>query len=219
MTGRAEADAGEAPRIHVLVIASFPSVRAGLRVLLGEDPAIVLLDAPAPGTLVETDLAPDVIVVDASGGQEAGEEISDLFARVPMVFVGGDPATDGPGVGEQPVAYLAAEADATTLSVAVRGVAAGLTVIDPQFVAMAGFHSHARSAVASESPGGEVLTAREYEVLELVAAGLPNKAIARELGISEHTAKFHVGSLLGKLGVGSRTEAVTVATRRGLLSV
>jgi DNA-binding NarL/FixJ family response regulator len=53
----------------------------------------------------------------------------------------------------------------------------------------------------------------------LVAAGLPNKTIARELGISEHTAKFHVGSLLAKLGAASRTEAVTIATRRGLLAV
>jgi DNA-binding CsgD family transcriptional regulator len=64
-----------------------------------------------------------------------------------------------------------------------------------------------------------MLTAREREVLQLVAEGLPNKAIARQLGISEHTAKFHVGSLLGKLGAGSRTEAVTLATRRGILPV
>jgi two-component system, NarL family, nitrate/nitrite response regulator NarL len=56
-------------------------------------------------------------------------------------------------------------------------------------------------------------------VLALVAEGYPNKAIARELGISEHTAKFHVGSLLGKLGAGSRTEAVTLATRRGILPI
>ena len=66
---------------------------------------------------------------------------------------------------------------------------------------------------------GDELTARERQVLVLVADGLPNKAIARELGISEHTVKFHVGSLLGKLGAGSRTEAVTLATRRGILTV
>jgi DNA-binding CsgD family transcriptional regulator len=52
-----------------------------------------------------------------------------------------------------------------------------------------------------------------------VAEGLSNKAIADRLNISEHTAKFHVGSLLAKLGAGSRTEAVTIATRRGLLAV
>ena len=64
---------------------------------------------------------------------------------------------------------------------------------------------------------GGPLSPREQEVLQLVAAGLPNKAIARELGISDHTVKFHVSSLLSKLDAGSRTEAVTVATRRGLL--
>lgn len=61
------------------------------------------------------------------------------------------------------------------------------------------------------------LTPREREVLALMAAGLPNKTIALRLGISEHTAKFHVGTVLAKLGAASRTEAVMTAARRGLL--
>jgi DNA-binding NarL/FixJ family response regulator len=61
------------------------------------------------------------------------------------------------------------------------------------------------------------LTAREQDVLGLVALGLPNKTIARRLNISEHTVKFHVGAILGKLGAASRTEAVTLAVRSGLL--
>ena len=63
----------------------------------------------------------------------------------------------------------------------------------------------------------EPLTARELQVLQLVAQGLPNKGIARRLGISENTAKFHVASLCGKLGASSRTEAVTLAARGGLI--
>jgi DNA-binding NarL/FixJ family response regulator len=185
--------------------------------LLSEDPGFVLLDAPSPGAVAET--SPDVLVIDASSGTEAIDEYTEFFPHAPMVLIGGDPGSDGPGLGERPVAYLGAEADAASLSIAVRGVASGLTVIDPQYVGMAGYHSHARSPVTAEASGGESLTAREHEVLELVAAGLPNKAIARELGISEHTAKFHVGSLLGKLGAGSRTEAVTIATRHGILTV
>ncbi|HET8524536.1 MAG TPA: response regulator transcription factor [Thermomicrobiales bacterium] len=204
---------------RVLVVASYPSVRAGLRVLLSADPGLELLDASASGALADLEITPDVLVIDAASGAEVIDELAEMFARVPMVLIGGDPASDGPGLGERPIAYLGADADGASLSIAVRGVANGLTVIDPQFVALAGFHSHARSPLAAEAAGGESLTAREYEVLELVAAGLPNKAIARELGISEHTAKFHVGSLLGKLGAGSRTEAVTIATRRGLLTV
>jgi two-component system nitrate/nitrite response regulator NarL len=63
----------------------------------------------------------------------------------------------------------------------------------------------------------EPLTPRELEVLRLVAEGLPNKTIAARLDISEHTVKFHVNTILGKLGVASRTEAVVRATRLGLI--
>ena len=87
-------------------------------------------------------------------------------------------------------------------------------MLDPSVAGATGLHTHARA-----SDNAETLTSREREVLLLVAEGLPNKAIARELGISEHTAKFHVGSLHGKLGAASRTEAVTLATRRGILPV
>ena len=63
----------------------------------------------------------------------------------------------------------------------------------------------------------ESLTGREREVLNLLAEGESNKAIARRLNISEHTVKFHVASIFGKLGAGTRTEAVTIALRRGLI--
>lgn len=63
----------------------------------------------------------------------------------------------------------------------------------------------------------ETITPREREVLQLLAEGLPNKAIAQRLGISEHTVKYHVNALLGKLDAQSRTEAVVRATRLGLI--
>ena len=66
---------------------------------------------------------------------------------------------------------------------------------------------------------GEALTAREIQVLELLAEGLPNKAIARRLGISDQTVKFHVASLSGKLGAANRTDAVRRAVRRGLIAL
>lgn len=66
---------------------------------------------------------------------------------------------------------------------------------------------------------GEHLTLREIEVLELMAEGLPNRSIAGRLGISDQTVKFHVASILGKLGAGNRTEAVRRAVRRGLISL
>jgi len=66
---------------------------------------------------------------------------------------------------------------------------------------------------------GEGLTAREREVLALLAEGLGNKAIAARLGVSEHTAKFHVNAILGKLGVESRAEAIVHAARAGLVTL
>lgn len=65
----------------------------------------------------------------------------------------------------------------------------------------------------------EALTPREMQVLELVAEGLPNKAIAVRLDISDQTVKFHVASICGKLGAANRTEAVRRAVRRGLLTL
>jgi DNA-binding NarL/FixJ family response regulator len=74
-----------------------------------------------------------------------------------------------------------------------------------------------------ESPGSdeyeEPLTAREVEVLELLAEGLPNKSIAIRLGISDQTVKFHVASICGKLGAANRTQAVRRGVRRGLISL
>jgi len=65
----------------------------------------------------------------------------------------------------------------------------------------------------------EPLTAREIEVLELLAEGLPNKTIAARLGISDQTVKFHVASISGKLGAANRTAAVRLAVRRGLITL
>src|SRR5262245_56918599 len=65
----------------------------------------------------------------------------------------------------------------------------------------------------------ETLTLREVEVLELVSEGLPNKAVAERLGISDQTVKFHVASIIGKLGAANRTDAVRRAVRRGLITL
>jgi len=72
---------------------------------------------------------------------------------------------------------------------------------------------------APDAPSIEPLTTRERQVLELVADGLPNKAIAARLGIGSETVKFHLGAVLGKLGASNRTDAVRVAIKRGLITL
>ncbi len=74
-------------------------------------------------------------------------------------------------------------------------------------------------AARHQEPLMESLTARELDVLGLVADGLPNRDIARALDISEHTVKFHLASIFGKLGVSTRTEAVQRALRLGLIAI
>ncbi|MCX7707512.1 MAG: response regulator transcription factor, partial [Anaerolineae bacterium] len=105
------------------------------------------------------------------------------------------------------------------LVAALTAVAEGLAVIEPTFASSLWLQSE-RSPFGpdTETPSPiEPLTPRELEVLRLMAEGLPNKTIARRLGISEHTVKFHVNAILGKLGVAGRTEAVVRATRLGLI--
>jgi two-component system nitrate/nitrite response regulator NarL len=77
----------------------------------------------------------------------------------------------------------------------------------------------AAAGAADDEPLVEPLTPRELQVLTLVADGLPNKAIAAALGVSDETVKFHLGSVFGKLGASNRTDAVRRAFRRGLVAV
>ncbi len=105
---------------------------------------------------------------------------------------------------------LSRGAGADGLSAALSAVAQGFLVSDPAISGDPG-----SPGIAAPSP--VELTPRELEVLLLLAEGLPNKGVASSLSVSEHTVKFHVNSIMGKLNAQSRTEAVTRATRLGLL--
>jgi DNA-binding NarL/FixJ family response regulator len=117
------------------------------------------------------------------------------------------PATGGYG-------WLPRDAPPRVLQAAVRAAVAGL------FVAPAGAApALARTAAPGDEGVAETLTARERQVLELLADGLTNKRIARRLGISDQTVKFHVSAILAKLGASGRTDAVRRGLRRGLLTL
>jgi NarL family two-component system response regulator YdfI len=110
-------------------------------------------------------------------------------------------------------AVLRADAPAEHIVAAVDAVASGLIALDPD-----AFRPAARAA-SGESTEDQPLTGRERQILEMLAEGLSNRAVARRLGISPFTVKFHVASILGKLRAASRTEAVTLGVRRGLISL
>jgi DNA-binding NarL/FixJ family response regulator len=113
-------------------------------------------------------------------------------------------------------AVLSREVTAGEIVAAVEAVAAGLVVLQPEIIESLLSAIPPTTRVMPTSPN-QALTPREIEVLGMLAEGLGNKTIARRLGISEHTVKFHVSSIFTKLNASSRTEAVTSGARQGLI--
>lgn len=217
----------------VLAVASDPLSRAGLIALLrdmadaGADGALRVVGAAAPEDFAVGDplalYQPDVVVWES--GWEASDSLTQLAevceggARVVALVPDAESAAQvwAAGVAAVLPVVLPREIDSVGLAAAVAAVAAGLTVLHATYRGVVGV-----GAVASRDSGiapVEVLTAREVEVLALVAEGFSNRQIAGRLSISEHTVKFHVNAIMGKLGAQSRTEAVVRATRLGVLAL
>jgi len=195
---------------RVVIHASLPSVRLGLANMLSQHSHTVLSEDDPDDAAVWLMDAPGVPALDALTAQR----YTDLPRAA--VILSDDPTlpVQMARAGLRGWACLPRDADAEQLDLAVRSAEAGLVLLDLPLAVTSLSHA----AVLSTAPvQTEPLTPRELQVLNLVAQGLPNKGIARQLGISENTAKFHVASLCGKLGASSRTEAVTIAARRGLI--
>jgi DNA-binding NarL/FixJ family response regulator len=111
---------------------------------------------------------------------------------------------------------LPKEAIANDIAAAIEAAAAGFIVLHPDVVEVL-LPALPTPIRPSAPPVNQSLTPREIEVLEMLAEGLGNKAIARRLSISEHTVKFHISSIFSKLNVSSRTEAVTLGARLGMI--
>jgi two-component system, NarL family, nitrate/nitrite response regulator NarL len=179
--------------VRVLVVSDDPLARSGLASLLADRETV---------TVVEAD--PDVVVWDTS------EPAGDLpRVKVPVLAVIADESQvpEARAAGARGVLFRTTGGD--RLAAAVVALAHGLTVVDPALAPAL--------ASADRAAPVEDLTPREMEVLQLLAQGLTNKRIAERLRISEHTAKFHVNAILAKLGVDSRTEAIVVSARLGLV--
>jgi DNA-binding NarL/FixJ family response regulator len=116
------------------------------------------------------------------------------------------------------VAMLERNPSAAHLMAALRAAVSGLTALSPTHAATL-MDSRVNLDAPLSAEWIQPLTPRELQILRMLSDGLPNKSIAAELQISEHTAKFHVGQILAKLGAESRTEAVTIGIRHGLVMV
>lgn len=210
---------------RVLIASASAVVRAGLEAIVNSDPNLEVAGTSTSVISIAQHAEvsePEVILLDVERLEQA-----EMPRLVSMSREQGAPAvvllleqTDEAGIADALRAgvkgVLPRGAQPQEIVAAVKATAAGLMT----------FHvDNAESLLPVLAPAGsstpslqiEALTAREIEVLGMLAEGAGNKMVARRLGISEHTVKFHVGSILGKLNASSRTEAVTIGVRQGLI--
>jgi len=205
--------------IRVLIAAPSAIARAGLESIVRSSSAFEVVgaatDLASLASAIERD-RPDVVLADLEF------DPSDIgpaeLAAAPFVLLADHPA--GPSMIEAlrsgVRAVLPRDIAPNEILAAIEAVAAGLTVLHP-----ADLPALLPSAPSTESTAvtelAEPLTPRELEVFAMLAEGTGNKTIAWKLGISEHTVKFHVASIMGKLNATTRTEAVAIGIRKGLI--
>lgn len=188
--------------IRVLIAADTVEEARKLGEIFVPSAGFVVAGSRTRGTIDQTRVA-DVIVI-----RSKSPHIQPAGADTPVLWLG---APVGYGREENGIsAVLSPDASPAQIRAAAAALAVGLRVEDQ------GARPH---SAESEFSYVEPLTERELEVLNLVAEGFSNPQIARRLGVSRNTVKFHVSSIIAKLGASSRTEAVTIALRRGLIII
>jgi DNA-binding NarL/FixJ family response regulator len=206
--------------IRVLVVDDHPIVRQGLVSVLGDEDDLEVVGEAGSGREAVARvqrLQPDVVLLDLEMPDLDGvDAIPQLLAGRPglgiVVFTAYD--TDERVLGALRAGargYLLKGASADEIARGIRSVHAGGSYLEPRVA------SKLLAEVSSPRRGATMLSAREREVLRLVADGLPTKQISLSLSISERTVKFHVNSILRKLGADNRAQAVALAAQRGLL--
>ena len=204
--------------IRLLIVDDHPVVRAGLVGILSDEPGFEVVGEASDGdqaTRIAAATRPDIVLMDLRmpgvGGVEATAQItaaSDAKVLILTTYESDDQILAAIEAGAS--GYLLKASPQAEIVAGIRSVAAGQTALSPQVAA--------RLVERMRSPASEtVLTARETEVLQLVARGNSNKQIAVALGIGESTVKTHLLRVFEKLGVADRTRAVTLAMERGLL--
>ena len=203
--------------IRIRVIASSPLIRAGLEAMVRESPGLVVLSS---GEMNTSMARADVQVIESASR-------SDVVGRRTGLVAEEEPPTvllaDNLGRAELRRvlhagvrAVLPRDAGSEEIVAAIQAAAAGLIAISSEDLD-ALFPSEPEGPTTSMP--GETLTSREMQVLAMLAEGFGNKEIASRLNISEHTIKFHVSSILGKLGAATRGEAVARGMREGLVVI
>jgi two-component system, NarL family, response regulator LiaR len=207
--------------IRVLLVDDHSVVREGLHMFLGRDPELLVVGEAADGEeaiALARQLRPDVVLMDllmpVLDGIAATAAIREEMSNIEVVALTSVLESESVvgAVKAGAIGYLLKDTQAAELRRAIKAAAAGQVQLSPQAL---GYLLHKVQLPET----AEVLTGRETEVLHLLARGLSNKEIARDLQVSEDTVKTHVAHILSKLGAQSRTQAVLTAMRLGLVSL
>jgi DNA-binding NarL/FixJ family response regulator len=207
--------------VGIAIFSTDPVLRRNLEQLPRDDPAVVIVGTvDQASSLRELDNRDgvDVLVADVPT-QELLAEYRAGRDLIPLVVLldGTDSENTVRALSAGARAVLDRSASRNEIIAAVKAVSAGLVVVAPQLLARLFNEAPFADELFKASAGRARLTRRELEVLAAMADGASNKAIARRLGISFHTAKFHVAAILAKLDADSRTEAVAKAAQLGLV--
>jgi two-component system, NarL family, response regulator YdfI len=209
--------------IRVLVAAPSAVRRGGLEAMVREDSTLKLSgSAPSLASLAARaqETQPDVILVDLPQAEAQFLATAALLEQSAIAVIALIDEPDARWIARALRAGLRAilsrDSSAREILSAIAAASRGLILLDPAITAELASHTRSdRPETGQETL--EELTPREIEVLGLMAEGFGNKQIASRLGISDHTVKFHISSILAKLDASSRTEAVTQGIRRGLI--
>jgi two-component system, NarL family, nitrate/nitrite response regulator NarL len=195
--------------IKVALLTDDPLLRAGLSSLLAQVGSIDVVDRDA------AEVALWDAGIDAEKALARLAEIRTL--PLPVVAVVGEHAQVSPALAAGARGVVLRDQVGPGIQAALAAVRSGLTVVDSALADQLVPTSTPMPPAPVTPVGGKGLTERERQVVQLLSEGLSNKLIADRLGISDHTAKFHVNGVMMKLGASTRTEAVVEAMRRGLI--
>jgi NarL family two-component system response regulator YdfI len=206
----------------VLLAAASTVRRAGLEALIRKA-SIVQLVGSLHGTLAVAQhvqqLQPDVVLLDLENlsGSAAGPALPRIPSDFPAVALIDEPSADcaAHALRSGIKAILPRDSGTDEIVAAIQAAHAGLVLLDPEVAKNLASRIPTQAAQLATRP--DDLTPREIEVLRMLAEGLGNREMASRLGISDHTVKFHISSILDKLGASTRTEAVTMGIRMGII--
>lgn len=207
--------------IRVMVVAASPIIRMGLAAMLDDNPKLIVVTSlPDIDSGYEeiVQLQPDVVLLDFHNNDY--ESISHFSHFISATIILVDELEDinlGAVLAAGVKGILSQTSASEEIIAAIEAVAAGLVVLHPEILNNLQLQKETNLYEKVDINRIRTLTPREIQVLQMLISGLSNKAVAQQLHISEHTVKFHISSIFQKLNVSTRTEAVAVGVRLGLI--